>query len=71
MKRYMPFIIIGSVLFVAWGDKVFPGEFGQASTQTRVAVNNFLVGLFPGWEPKTKPYERTERAIEKIEKKDK
>jgi hypothetical protein len=65
----MPLIIIGFILFVAGGDKIFPGAVGKASTQTRTAVNNFLVGLFPTWEPKTKPYERTEKQLEQIERK--
>ncbi|WP_353930062.1 hypothetical protein WJM97_17430 [Okeanomitos corallinicola TIOX110] len=68
MKRYIPFIFIGTVLFVAGGDKIFPGAVGEASTQARTTVNNFFVGLFPTWEPKTKPYERTEKELENIEK---
>lgn len=68
MKRYMPFIVIGTVLFVVVGDKVFPGAVGKASTQARTTVNNFMIGLFPTWEPKTKPYERTEKELENIEK---
>jgi hypothetical protein len=67
MKRYIPFILIAAVLFIAGGDRVFPGTVGQASTQTRTVVNSFFVGLFPSWEPKTKPYERTEQELEKIE----
>jgi hypothetical protein len=65
----MPLIIIGFILFVAGGDQVFPGELGKASKQTRTAVNQFFVGLFPAWEPKTKPYERTEKELRKIEQK--
>ena len=66
MKRYIPLIIIGCILFVAGGDKVFPGAVGEASYQVRTSINNALVGSFPSWEPKTKPYERTEKELEQI-----
>ncbi|MEA5549670.1 hypothetical protein VB713_01515 [Anabaena cylindrica UHCC 0172] len=69
MKRYMPLILIGFLLFVAGGDQVLPGALGKASTQTRTAMNNFVINLFPSWQPKTKPYERTEKEIEKLENK--
>ncbi|WP_416233457.1 hypothetical protein [Anabaena sp. UHCC 0451] len=64
----MPFILIGFVLFVAGGDKVFPGAVGKASIQTRTTMNNFLIGLFPTWQPKTNPYERTEKKLQETEK---
>lgn len=64
MKRYLPWILIGTVLFIAVGDKVLPDPLGQASAQSRQAINNALVGKFPSWKPKTDPYERTEEAIE-------
>ncbi|WP_422387037.1 hypothetical protein [Anabaena sphaerica] len=65
----MPIIFIGFVLFVAGGDQVFPGAVGKASTQTRTTVNNFFIGLFPTWKPKTNPYERTERKLREVEEK--
>jgi len=68
MKRYMPWILIGFLLFVAAGDQVLPGALGKASTQTRTAMNNFVINLFgSSWRPKTKPYERTEKELRKIE----
>ncbi|AFZ25854.1 hypothetical protein Cylst_3731 [Cylindrospermum stagnale PCC 7417] len=67
MKHYLPFILIGFLLFVAGGDKVFPGAIGQASTQTRTAINKFFIGLSPSWKPKTKPYERTEKQLREAE----
>jgi hypothetical protein len=65
----MPFIIIGFVLFVAGGDQVFPGGVGKASTQIRTTVNNFLIGVFPTWQPKTKPYDRTEQELQELDRK--
>ncbi|MBK1986270.1 hypothetical protein A0J48_001665 [Sphaerospermopsis aphanizomenoides BCCUSP55] len=69
MKRYLPLIFIGTILFVAGGDKVFPGAIGKFSTQTRTSVNNFLIGSFPVWKPKTNPYQRTERELEETDQK--
>ena len=68
MKGYMPIILICFLLFVAAGDQVLPGALGKASTQTRTAMNNFVINLFGSpWEPKTKPYERTEKELRQLE----
>ncbi|MBD2626349.1 hypothetical protein [Trichormus variabilis] len=69
MKRYMPLILIGCLLFVAGGDRVFTGSLGQASTHTRLAMNKFFIGLFPSWRPKTDPYARTEKQLRETEEK--
>lgn len=68
MKQYTPFLIIGFILYIAVGDKL-PGSLGKTSTQIRSGANDFLVGLFPNGRPKTKPYARTERQLEEMEKK--
>ncbi|WP_016951253.1 hypothetical protein [Anabaena sp. PCC 7108] len=65
----MPLILIGFLLFVAGGDKVLPGSLGQASTHTRLAINNVFIGLFPSWRPKTNPYARTEKQLRETEEK--
>ena len=68
MKYYIQSAVTFSVLlflvFVSIGDRFLPEPLGPASQQTRVALNKFLVGLIPGWRPKTNPYERTEEAVE-------
>jgi hypothetical protein len=69
MKRYMPLILIGVILFVAGGDKVFSRAVGKVSTQTRTSVNNFLIGRFPSWKPKINPYGRTEPELQETEQK--
>ncbi|MEA5515067.1 hypothetical protein [Nodularia sp. UHCC 0506] len=66
MKRHIPLILIGFLLFVAAGDQVLPGALGTASTQTRTAMNNFVINLF-SWQPQSKPYERTEKELQKLE----
>jgi hypothetical protein len=67
LKKYLPLLSIVAILYIALGDKVLPGALGQASAKTRGAVNGFVIGLFPDWSPKTNPYERTEKAIEREE----
>ncbi|MTJ51269.1 hypothetical protein FJR38_00485 [Anabaena sp. UHCC 0253] len=68
MKRYIPFFIIAFILFVTIGDKILPGELGKSSIQTRTALNNFALNLFPTGKPKTNPYERTENELQELEK---
>ena len=68
MKQYTPLLIIGFILYIAIGDNI-PGPLGKTSAQIRNGANDFLVGLFPTGKPRTKPYERTERQLEEIDKK--
>jgi hypothetical protein len=58
-------IVLVAVLYISLGDKVLPGALGETSAKTRQSINNFLIGLVPGWEPSVDPYQRTEDAIEK------
>ena len=67
-KSITTIVIILALLFVFVGDRFLPKPLNTASVQSRVSLNNFMVGLFPAWKPKTKPYERTEKAIDKVEK---
>jgi hypothetical protein len=70
MKRYIPFLLIAFILFVAGGDQVLPGELGKYSIQTRQALNEFALNLFPANIKRPKnPYERTEKQIEEIQRK--
>jgi hypothetical protein len=70
MKRYIPFLFIAFVLFVVGGDQVLPGELGKYSIQTREALNDFALNLFPSTIKKPKnPYERTEKQIEEMQRK--
>ena len=69
MKRYIPFFIIGFILFITLGDKVLPGELGKSSTQTRIALNNFAINLFPTIKRPKNPNARTEKALEDAEQK--
>jgi hypothetical protein len=68
LKRYSGPIIVLAVLFVAIGDKILPEPMKSASRSTRATVNEFVINLVPNRKPKTNPYERTEKEIEKLEK---
>ena len=51
------------------GDKVLPGALGKSSTQTRIALNNFAIDLFPNIKRPKNPNTRTEKAVEDLEQK--
>ena len=70
MKRYIPFLLLAFILFVAGGDQVLPGDLGKYSIQTREALNDFALNLFPSTIKRPKnPYERTEKQLEEQERK--
>lgn len=66
-KSISTIVIILALLFVSVGDRFLPKPLNTASVQTRTSLNNFMVSLFPAWKPKTKPSERTQKAIDKLE----
>ncbi|MFM7408158.1 MAG: hypothetical protein ACKO3K_16255 [Cuspidothrix sp.] len=68
MKRYLPFLTIGVILFLTIGDKILPGDLGKSSFQARTALNNFALNLFPNLKRPRNPNERTEKEVEKLEK---
>lgn len=62
-------VILGILLFLifmAIGD-ILPPPLRQASLQTRATLNAWMMNLIPNWEPKTKPYQRTEEALKQEE----
>ena len=63
-KLPIPFLLFIAILFIALGDRFLPQPLSGASLNTRNTLNQTIVGLFPSWRPKTKPYERTEKALE-------
>lgn len=58
------------LLFIAFGDRMLPEPLGRVSYRTRTTINRFLVGNFQLQEP-IDPHERTEEALQEIEKKSK
>lgn len=67
-KTASTWFILLSLIFIGFGDIFLPKPLSTASFQTRTKINEFIIGLFPGWEPKSNPYSRTERALEETEK---
>lgn len=61
-------LILVFLLFTALGDSIFPEPLKGASYNTRTSINKFALSIFPKWEPKQKPHERTRKALEKLEK---
>lgn len=60
-------ILLVTLIFIAVGDKFLPKPLSTYSTQTRNTLNQMMLGSFPSWQPKTKPYERTEDALRQQE----
>ena len=67
-KLPIPLLLLIALLFVALGDRFLPQPLGGASLKARTTLNQAIVGVFPSWRPKTKPYERTEKALDQVEK---
>lgn len=61
----IPFVL--AVVFIGFGDKFLPQPLSGASLQTRTALNNFMLGLFPKKNIKNQNDERNKQ-IEDFEK---
>ncbi|MDZ7961791.1 MAG: hypothetical protein RMY34_28605 [Aulosira sp. DedQUE10] len=66
-KTATTWLLLLFLIFVGFGDSFLPKPLSSASLQTRTAINEFFVGLFPNWEIKTNANGRTERALEDTE----
>jgi hypothetical protein len=62
----LAFLLI--LVFVGFGDSFLPKPLSTASYQTRTTINNFVIGMFPAWRPKTDPNKRTQEAIKEMNK---
>ena len=67
-KLFILPIILSALIFVSMGDKFLPEPLSSASLNTRTSINDFLISLFPQKEF-TNPYERTEDAIDRQNRK--
>lgn len=67
-KTASTWLILLFLIFVGFGDSFLPKPLSKASLQTRTSINQFFVGLFPSWQPKTRPNARTEKAVDDLEK---
>lgn len=68
VKAFLPILVILGLLFITIGDLVLPEPLKESSFRTRNSINEFMLSLVPSLEPKTRPYERTERALEEVQK---
>lgn len=67
-KTATTWLILLFLIFVGFGDSFLPKPLSKASLQTRTSINQFFTGLFPSWQPKTRPNARTEKAVDDLEK---
>jgi hypothetical protein len=58
-------LIILGLLFISIGDRILPEPLSTASTQTRISLEQFLMGSFPKWQP-VNANARTEEAIKEL-----
>ncbi|NJL11423.1 MAG: hypothetical protein HC908_18260 [Calothrix sp. SM1_7_51] len=66
-KGNLTLLFIVLLIFVGFGDSFLPAPLSTASFTTRTTINNFAIGMFPGWRPKVNPEQRTKDAIEQTE----
>ena len=59
-------LFLGSMVFMAIGDRVLPSPLSNYSWQMRTGINQLLTGAQPQLRQQ-KPHERTEKAVEKLE----
>ncbi|MDG2991581.1 hypothetical protein L3556_11660 [Candidatus Synechococcus calcipolaris G9] len=60
-------ILLLSIVYIGFGDRILPEPLGGLSTATREGMNDVIRGTFPGFSP-LNPHDRTEEAIEKLDK---
>ncbi len=63
-KSWIPIYLVLILIFIGFGDKFLPQPLSGASYQTRTTLNSWMVASFKIWQPKTRPNERTEKAID-------
>ncbi len=68
-KNLFTLALILGLLFITLGDRILPQPLNDASRNTRTSINQFLIGLFPNWQPKN-PNQRTKDAADRLEKGD-
>ncbi len=67
-KGNMTLLFLLMLIFIGFGDSFLPKPLNTASYQTRTTINNFVIGIFPAWRPKTDPYKNTQEAIDQTTK---
>jgi hypothetical protein len=57
-----------TIAYIGFGDAFLPGAAGKYSYQTRAQLNALMIKVFPSWKAKTNPNQRTENAVEQMER---
>ncbi|MGA7938248.1 MAG: hypothetical protein WCA35_32155 [Kovacikia sp.] len=68
LKSAIPILLVLALIFIGFGDQFLPQPLKSASYKTRTALNQMMASSFKIWQPKSKPYERTEKTLDNIEK---
>lgn len=69
-KTFWPFMIISTLIFIAWGDAFLPRPLKDYSRNTRNKIQNVLIGSFPKRDKDRKDLsEKREEQIKEWEKK--
>ncbi len=66
-RPYFPILLVLALLLLMMGDRL-PPPVGPFSAQVKQSANRFVLGLFPSWNPKLNPNQRTESQLEDAEK---
>jgi hypothetical protein len=68
LKSALPALLVLALIFIGFGDQFLPQPLKSASYKTRTALNQMMESSFKVWQPKSKPYGRTEKALDDAEK---
>lgn len=60
-------ILLLSIVYIGFGDRILPEPLGNLSTATREGMNDIVRGTLPGFSPMN-PNDRTEREVKKLDK---
>lgn len=63
-KKTITVLAILVPLFLFTFADFLPQPLRGMSVKARNSANEFVLGFFPSWRPKTQPYERTRKAVE-------
>lgn len=66
MRHKRSWLVLIILLYIAVGD-LLPGPVGQWSTQTRNWLNARIIGVFPRWDPRLNPNQRTQQQLDRYE----
>ena len=66
-KTISTLLVLGTLLFIAIGDRILPKPLSQYSRQTRNTINQMILGLFPKELPE-RPSKQREDQLEEMQR---